>query len=138
MNASSTNAPKLSPDVEVLKKLSIEELLSFSHVMNLMGHVATAMGNAPRFLTETQPHRNPAGMIIEDIADFLGRYEQAAVELARSKQPQTCKEARDKALSLLRFEALNSDDIGEVSLIAVSSLSEISKLERRIKRGSNV
>src|SRR5690606_25133123 len=79
---------KLTIDIEAMRKMGMKELHDFRDVVHVIGGVLSGFTCQPRFGHEQHEHRlNVAGELLEDIAELMNGYEQAAVNVAKVATP---------------------------------------------------
>ncbi|WP_140426958.1 hypothetical protein [Ensifer aridi] len=98
-------------DMAALRKMGMKELRDLRNVLHTVGEVISGFCCQPRFLTEDRNNYNEAGNVLEDICDFLGRYEQAAVNVSVAAKPTTSSEVEWRGWTILGFEADCAEDL---------------------------
>ncbi|MDK1377119.1 MULTISPECIES: hypothetical protein [unclassified Sinorhizobium] len=101
-----------------LRKMSMEELHAFRGVLHTVGDVIAAFCCQPRFLREDSNNYNDAGEALEDLLEFVSRYEQALFNVSRAAKPTASREVEWRAWTLLSYEADCADSLSSFAVLA--------------------
>jgi hypothetical protein len=113
-------------DMAALCKLSMEDLQSFADAMSASMEVINAFRCQPRF--SRNGRSSAAGLLLEDIVEFLGSYEQAAINTAIASRPIGKRDAEVRAWLLLRFHARMADSLAEFAVLAAEGARDAGEL----------
>jgi len=103
-------------DMAALRKLGMKELRDFRDVMHVIGDVLTGFKCQPRF------RQNGAGDLLEDIADLMSSYEQAAVNVAVAAKPTSSDAVEWRGWTILGFQADMADDLAHFAVLATEAV----------------
>jgi|GEM_PF-1610962 len=105
-------------DMAELREMGMKELRDLRKVLYTVAEVVSGFCCQPRFLTEDGKSYNAAGSVLEDICDFLGSYEQAAVNISVAAKPATSSEVEWRGWTILSFEADCAEDLAPFAVKA--------------------
>lgn len=98
-------------DMARLRSMSMKQLHDFRNVLHTIGEVTAAFACQPRFSNERSNTYNAAGDAVEDLCQFLSRYEHALVDVAREATPSPSSEVEWRAWTILSYEADCADEL---------------------------
>src|SRR5690606_35245361 len=108
-----------------LRKLGMKELHDFRDVVHVIGDVLAGFTCQPRFGHEDHEHRlNGAGELLEDIAELMSGYEQAAVNVAVAAKPTSSDAVEWRGWTILGFEADMADDLASFAVLATEAVRD--------------
>jgi len=112
-------------DMAALRKMGMKELHDFRDVVHVIGDVLSGFTCQPRFGHEQHEHRlNVAGEMLEDIAELMSGYEQAAVNVAKAATPTGSGAVEWRGWTILGFEADMSDDLAAFAVLATEAVRD--------------
>ncbi|WP_436124559.1 hypothetical protein [Aminobacter sp. LjRoot7] len=117
-----------SIDMTALRSMSMLELRNFRSVMHSLADVLCGLCSQPRFF-EAEEY-NKAGKVIDCILDFIGSYEQAAVNVAVATKPGDAASAENRAWTIISFEADMADNLAEIAVLATEAIRDVAALGR--------
>lgn len=110
-------------DMAALRRMDMTELKDFRKVMNTTADVLCGFSSQPRFSVDNT--YNQAGELIDEIIDFINRYEAAAINVARAAKPATAAEAESRAWTLLGYGADMRDDLASLAVGATEAVRDV-------------
>ncbi|MDX0921791.1 hypothetical protein GOE04_11490 [Sinorhizobium medicae] len=127
---------RVSCDIEMaeLRKMDMKELRDLRKVLYTVAEVISGFCCQPRFLTEDGKSYNAAGNVLEEICDFLGSYEQAAVNISVAAKPETSSEVEWRGWTILSFEADCSEDLAPFAVKAAEFVRDEAEARSREAR----
>nr|WMC97382.1 hypothetical protein RAR13_01300 [Aminobacter aminovorans] len=114
-----------SVNMEALRGLSMLDLRNFRSVMNSLGDVLCGLASQPRF--NHDDGYSPAGNLIDTLLEFVGSYEQAAVNVAVAAEVTTPDEVEDRAWTIIGFETDMVESLPEISLLTAHAVKDIER-----------
>ncbi|MQW45564.1 hypothetical protein GHK68_25710 [Sinorhizobium meliloti] len=123
-------------DMTALRKMSMKELRDLRSALHTAGELISGFCCQPRFLTEDGNNYNGAGNVLEDICDFLGRYEQAAVNVSVAAKPTTSSEVEWRGWTILGFEADCAEDLVPFAVKVAEAVRDKAEAKSREARRS--
>jgi hypothetical protein len=84
---------------ERIQNMDMRERCDLCGVLRTIGDLLTAFNCQPRFGSGV------ASEVIEDLAEFLYKYENAILEIVKSSKPIDVEEARQKGRAIIAYEA---------------------------------
>ncbi|MCW1840442.1 hypothetical protein [Prosthecomicrobium hirschii] len=112
-------------DMEALRKLEMPELHAFRDVLHIIGDVLAAYTYQRRFWREDWASQlNGAGNLLDGIADLIGSYEQAAVNVAVAAKPTTADAVKCRGWTILGFEADMAGDLVPFAVLATEAVRD--------------
>ncbi|RVI86922.1 hypothetical protein CN093_17380 [Sinorhizobium meliloti] len=125
-------------DMAQLRKMGMKELRDLRKVLYTVAEVISGFCCQPRFLTEDGKNYNAAGNVLEDICDFLGSYEQAAVNISVAAKPKTSSEVEWRGWAILGFEADCAEDLAPFAVKAAEFVRDEAEARSREARRPKV
>lgn len=115
----------LEIDMTALRKLGMKELHDFRDVIHVISDVLTGFGCQSRFASDHDEHRsNSAGALLEDIAELMSGFEQAAVNVAVAAKPTASRDVEWRGWTILGFEADMADDLADFAVHAAEAVRD--------------
>lgn len=114
--------------------MGMKELRDLRNVLYTVAEVISGFCCQPRFLTEDGKNYNAAGNVLEGICDFLGSYEQAAVNISAAAKPQTSSEVEWRGWTILSFEANCAEDLAPFAVKAAEFVRDEAEVRSREAR----
>lgn len=113
----------LEINMTALRKLSMKELHDFRDVVHTVGEILAGFNCQPRFAGDN--HRlTAAGELLEDIAELMSGYEQAAVNVAVAAKPTASRDVEWRGWTILGFEADMADDLADFAVHAAEAVRD--------------
>nr|WMC97928.1 hypothetical protein RAR13_04225 [Aminobacter aminovorans] len=117
-----------SIDMTALRSMNMLELRNFRSVMHSLADVLCGLCSQPRFFNDDE--YNGAGKLIDCILEFIGSYEQAAVNVAVATKPSDAGSAENRAWTIISFEADMADNLAEIAVLATEAIRDVTALSR--------
>lgn len=111
-------------NMAALRKLGMKELHDFRDVMHVLGEILAGFNCQPRFSTDEGNRLNGAGELMEDVAELVSGYEQAAVNVAKAAAPTGSDAVEWRAWTVLGFEADMADALADFAVTAVHAVRD--------------
>ncbi|MDW9358923.1 hypothetical protein [Sinorhizobium meliloti] len=121
-------------DMPALRKMGMKELRDLRSALHTAGELISGFCCQPRFLTEDGNNYNEPGSVLEDICDFLGSYEQAAVNVSVAAKPTTSSEVEWRGWTILGFEADCAEDLVPFAVKAAEAVRDKAEAKSREAR----
>jgi hypothetical protein len=107
-----------------LRKLGMKELHDFRDVMHTVGEILAGFNCQPRFSKDERNRLNGAGELMEDVAELVSGYEQAAVNVAKAATPTSSDDVEWRGWTVLGFEADMADDLADFAVVATQAVRD--------------
>lgn len=111
-------------NMAALRKLGMKELHDFREVMHTVGEILAGFNCQPRFSKDEENRLNGAGELMEDVAELVSGYEQAAVNVAKAATPTSSDDVEWRGWTVLGFEADMADDLADFAVVATKAVRD--------------
>lgn len=115
--------PNLCIDMQALTEMSMYQLWTLHDCLHTIGDVVSGLMCQPR--TADENDYTPAGKVLSHLSGWLSQYEDGVRNVALAAQPDTKKEAEWRAWMLLSFEAVCTDDLAAMSVLAAEMVRHV-------------
>ncbi|MDX0615130.1 hypothetical protein GOD03_11605 [Sinorhizobium medicae] len=115
----------LSCDIDMakLRKMSMRELHDLRSALHSMSEITAAFSCQGRF-SSNDGNYNAAGDVIEDLYEFLSRYECALINVAKAAKPTASRDVEWRAWTILSSEADCADELAPFAVIASEAVRD--------------
>ncbi|MDE4621714.1 hypothetical protein [Sinorhizobium meliloti] len=122
-------------DMAKLRKMSMKELRDFRSVLHSMSEIAAAFSCQTRFSSEDGDNFNDAGNALQDLLEFVSRYEQALINVAKAAEPTASRDVEWRAWTILGYEADCADQLATFAVIASEAVRDEAEARTRERYG---
>lgn len=125
---------KLAIDLAILGKMDMRDLKNLSAVLGTARSIMLAFGCQPRFNSEASRVHNVAGDLIDGIVEFLESYRETIVRVAMAAAPTDPEECKDRAWTIVGFEADLEDNLLDLGVMVAEENRTIATAKFREAR----
>ncbi|MDW9773065.1 hypothetical protein GOA89_14785 [Sinorhizobium meliloti] len=111
-------------DMAKLRKMSMKELRDFRGVLPSMTEITAAFSSQGRFSSDDGSAYNDAGDVVHDLCEFLSRYENALINVAKAAEPTASRDVEWRAWTILGYEADCADELAPFAVIASEAVRD--------------
>ncbi|WP_367715133.1 hypothetical protein AB2N04_14625 [Nitratireductor sp. GISD-1A_MAKvit] len=132
------NGPhSISMDLEALATMPLDELRSLYSALNTLGDVLAGLYCKPRYWQREQDTAlSPAGLQLDAILDFLSSYQQACINVATARKPETERDVEERARLLIEFDVGCDDTLNCIAALAANAAYEAEEMLRKARRAA--
>lgn len=129
-------AKSISLDLEALATMDLRDLSYLFKAVNTLGEVAAGLLCQPRFWKDDEKDTTDAGKQVEALFDFLCAYEQACINAATARKPETERDVEERARLLIAFDTESDDSLSHLAKLASTAACEIDDMRRKARRAA--
>lgn len=131
------NGPNsVSLDLEALATMGVNDLGSLYKAVNTLAEVAAGLLCQPRFSRNQDKELTEAGSQVEALFDFLSAFEQACINAATARKPETERDVEERARLLIGFDIECDDSLSHIARLASTAVCEMEDLRRMARRAA--
>lgn len=131
------NGPNsVSLDLEALATMELSDLSRLFKAVHTLSDVAAGLLCKPRFWRDDEKDMTDAGQQVEALFDFLCAYEQACINAATARKPETERDVEERARLLIAFDTESDDSLSHLAKLASTAACEIEDMRRMARRAA--